>query len=347
MKNIVICCDGTANDVRGAHTNVLRFYRSLVRDDSQIAYYDSGVGTLADPSLMISPAKSLGRSLDMAVGSSVMRQVCTAYRFLVRHWHEGDKVFLIGFSRGAYAVRALAGMLYRVGLVRQELEHLTELGWSAYSGADFKACGSFRYAFSQKAEVPIHFVGVWDTVSSFGAMTSFKTLPQTRNNRLITHIRHAVAMHERRVCFKPNLFGENNQDVLEVWFKGTHGDIGGGWPEEKSGLAKITLQWMYEEAQRFDCQLKSRQIQFFLGESEKQHSQVGPNPNQETNNSMTGLWHLLEFLPRREWDHTSKPEGMSWHVPNLYRPREIPEDAVIHPTAQDTAPKNFFRRFAR
>lgn len=347
MKNIVICCDGTANDVRGPHTNVLRFFRSLVRDDSQIAYYDSGVGTVADPSLMISPAKSLGKSLDMAVGSSVMRQVCSAYRFLVKNWQEGDKVFLFGFSRGAYAVRALAGLLYRTGLLRPELEHLTELGWTAYSSADFRACGSFKYAFAQKSPIPIHFMGVWDTVSSFGAMTSFKTLPQTRNNSLVAHIRHAVAIHERRVCFKPNLFGEKNQDVIEIWFKGAHGDVGGGWPEEKSGLAKITLQWMYEESQKFDCKLKPHQIKFFLGESDVEHSQVKPNPSQKVNNSMVGLWHLLEFLPRREWDHTTKPEMMRWHLPNLYRSREIPDGAVIHPTAQETEPKDFFRSFRR
>ena len=76
MNNIVICCDGTSNDIAGAPTNVLRFYRSLERNDKQLAYYDSGVGTLDDPSMLTNPGKAIGRKLDMAVGYSVKRQVC-------------------------------------------------------------------------------------------------------------------------------------------------------------------------------------------------------------------------------------------------------------------------------
>ena len=168
MKNIVICCDGTSNDISGAPTNVLRFYRSLQRDTTQLTYYDSGVGTLPDPSLFTDAGKKLGKNIDMALGYSVKNQVCKAYQFLTRHWEPDDQIYLLGFSRGAYSVRALAGMLYRLGVARRELEHLNELGWSIYSSADFKACSNFKYSFSQSHPVSIHFLGVWDTVSSFG-----------------------------------------------------------------------------------------------------------------------------------------------------------------------------------
>ena len=86
MKNIVICCDGTSNDISGAPTNVLRFYRSLTRHETQLAYYDSGVGTLPDPSSLTDPGKAIGKKIDMAVGISVKRQACVAYEFLTRHW---------------------------------------------------------------------------------------------------------------------------------------------------------------------------------------------------------------------------------------------------------------------
>ena len=82
MKNIVICCDGTANDISGAPTNVLRLYRCLERDDEQLAYYDSGVGTLDASSMLTDTARMIGRTIDKAVGYSVKRQVLSAYRFL-------------------------------------------------------------------------------------------------------------------------------------------------------------------------------------------------------------------------------------------------------------------------
>ncbi len=238
MKNIVICCDGTSNDISGAPTNVLRCYRSLVRDDSQLTYYDSGVGTLPDPSMLTDPGKAIGMKLDMAVGYSVKDQACKAYRFLTRRWEANDKIYLIGFSRGSYAVRALAGMVHAVGLVRQELEHLDELAWSVYSSADFLACSNFKFAFSQNDRINIYFVGVWDTVSSFGRLTNYKTLPYTANNPSIEHIRHAVAIHEKRVAFKANLFRpkdiSQHKSFDQIWFKGAHCDVGGGYSEEES-----------------------------------------------------------------------------------------------------------------
>ena len=334
MKNIVICCDGTSNDISSAPTNVLRCYRSLVRDDSQLTYYDSGVGTIADPSMLTDPGKALGKKLDMAVGYSVKDQVCKAYRFLTRYWEPDDKIFLIGFSRGAYAVRALAGMIHMLGLVRSELEHLDELGWSVYSGADFLACSNFKYAFSRQDSIKVHFVGVWDTVSSFGRMTNFKTLPYTANNASIEHVRHAVAIHENRVCFKANLFrpksAGQHQSFEQIWFKGAHCDVGGGYSEEESGLAKVALDWMYQAAAGLQCKLDKNQMDFYLGQSQSKTFQCKPDPNATIHKSIEGFWHVLEFLPRKQWNHDVEPERMTWYLPNLYRARKIPEDAVFH-----------------
>ena len=340
MKNIVICCDGTSNDISGAPTNVLRFYRSLERNDSQLAYYDSGVGTIPDPSMLTDPGKAFGKTLDMAVGYSVKDQVCRAYRFLTKYWEPDDKIFIIGFSRGSYSARALAGMIHALGLVRTDLEHLDELGWSVYSGADFRACSNFRFAFSRTDQIKIHFLGVWDTVSTFGRITNLKTLPYTADNPSVKNIRHAVAIDEKRVCFKANLFRPDDvgqHDSFEqIWFAGAHCDVGGGYPENESGLAKIALEWMYQEAQKLDCKLDSNQIDFFMGRgaTSAKFGQCPADPTTKIHHSIKGFWHFLEFLPRRQWSHEANREGMRWHMPNFYRARKIPDGSIFHPSVQ-------------
>ncbi len=339
MKNIVICCDGTSNDISGAPTNVLRFYRSLARDEGQLAYYDSGVGTIADPSMLTDPGRAFGKKLDMAVGYSVQRQARQAYRFLSEHWQPDDAVYLAGFSRGAYAVRALAGMVHRLGILRRDSLHLDNLGWSIYSAADFKACANFKYSFSTRQDVPIHMMCAWDTVSSFGRITNFKTLPDTRRNPSIAHIRHAVAIHENRACFKANLFSPENQDCVELWFNGCHSDIGGGYDEQESGLAKIALEWMIDEARELGCRFLEDQVEFFLGRSDSEYFQRTPDPNDKIHVPVQGFWHALEFVPRRQWNHHVQPERMTWFAPNLYRDRELPTGARLHSSVnQRTAP---------
>src|SRR2546425_222066 len=110
-KNIVICCDGTNNEIVGNQTNVLRLFRMLVHDSSQIASYDAGVGTKADPTAQWPLRRLIRKRLDSAIGESIRANVLEGYRFLMEHWMEEDSIFLFGFSRGAYTVRALAAMI--------------------------------------------------------------------------------------------------------------------------------------------------------------------------------------------------------------------------------------------
>jgi uncharacterized protein (DUF2235 family) len=125
------------------------------------------------------------RKIDMAIGYSLRDNFCKSYRFLVRNYVPGDQVFLFGFSRGAYTVRALAGAIHRQGLVRPELESLAEYAWAAYSNdmhdlderAMFRADARFAKYFSLDHDIRIHFVGVFDTVSSFGWIWDYRTLP--------------------------------------------------------------------------------------------------------------------------------------------------------------------------
>src|SRR5262249_28605097 len=174
-RNIVVCCDGTGNEVATDATNVLRLFRMLQRDDRQVAYYDGGVGTLVDPAALSTFRKYFSRRLDAAIGLRVRENVIAAYRFLVRTYQPGDRIYLFGFSRGAYTVRAVAGLIHMLGLVRPELEHLATLAWAVYANEAnvytvshrFAGGNRFNRCFGVAPKPTIHLVGAWDTVSSF------------------------------------------------------------------------------------------------------------------------------------------------------------------------------------
>ena len=261
-KNIVICCDGTTNEIATDSTNVVRLYRMLVRDARQLAYYDAGVGTMADPAAMTRLQKWVSKNLDAAIGHTLKANFVLAYRFLARAYEAGDRIYLFGFSRGAYTVRALAGAIHFLGLLRPELEDLAQLAWTIYSDEDedlsvtprFRGGNRFKKSFAVQPDVRVHFVGVWDTVSAFGWVSNLRTLPSTANNPSIDHIRHALAIDERRALFNANIFRPadpaQHVSIKQVWFAGTHSDIGGGFPAEEGALSRITLQWMLREAEQ-------------------------------------------------------------------------------------------------
>src|SRR5688500_17454032 len=111
-RNIVVCCDGTGNEIASHETNVLRLYRALERDEGQLTFYDPGVGTLADPMALTRWRKFVQRKLDATIGRSLCQNFSDAYRFVSRNYQEGDQIYLFGFSRGAYTARAVAGAIH-------------------------------------------------------------------------------------------------------------------------------------------------------------------------------------------------------------------------------------------
>ncbi|KAH9059125.1 hypothetical protein EDB87DRAFT_1624822, partial [Lactarius vividus] len=202
----------------------------------------------------------------------------------MQSYNVGDKVCLFGFSRGAYTARALAGMLHKVGLLSRDNTEQIPFAYELYkSDGNVALAQGFKVAFSR--EVPIEFVGVWDTVSSVGFIVS-ETLPFTDVNTTIRVFRQALALDEHRAKFLPNLYcysvpskpvtrdlggddklkpaqgtvpGREDEiyetDVKEVWFAGCHTDVGGGSTPDSTehSLANIPLRWMIQEAMRADC----------------------------------------------------------------------------------------------
>src|SRR5215207_756215 len=135
-KNIVICLDGTGNEVnaRGV-TNVFKIVELLDLSDpaKQVVYYDPGVGTFAAPTAWSGAARRLSRLGGLALGHGLRHNLGEAYTFLMNTWQPGDRVFVFGFSRGAYNARALCGMLYRVGLLRPGSENLVPYAVRVYA----------------------------------------------------------------------------------------------------------------------------------------------------------------------------------------------------------------------
>jgi len=124
-KNIVLCCDGTANEFAQDNTNVVKLYSTLIHNDpSQCTYYHPGVGTMEPPGTLTPLRRRMTRLLGLAFGAYLENDIRDAYVFLMQTYGPNDRVFLFGFSRGAYTVRAVASLLHMYGLLRPGNEAL-------------------------------------------------------------------------------------------------------------------------------------------------------------------------------------------------------------------------------
>lgn len=363
-KNIVICCDGTGNQIDTHLSNVLKLYRMLPENKEQIRYYDPGVGTLSDNLNWLPQLASAKRVFGLATGKGINQNILDAYCFLMNTYEEGDRVYLFGFSRGAYTVRAIAGLIYQAGLLQPEQTNIADYALNAYRVSNFRkeqdsAFNQWRFSrVTGSRRVPIHFMGMWDTVSSIlvpnpGANTYFTrhNLPFTEFNPAVKNVRHAAAIDERRRMFRlhrwtkgqvyrPNPFNgeDEDQNFKETWFAGVHSDIGGGYPEKESALAKIPLDWMVNEATTLGLQIDDFLYRrLVLGHERKGSSReyVKPDANGKMHQSLQGLWKVLEYLPKRErwlkWQDRSTFAG--WYLPQA-EPRYIEPGAVIHDSVQ-------------
>lgn len=334
-KNIVICCDGTGQEFGDRNTNVIKLYRTLQQDQSQIAYYHPGLGTIGAPNALSKLAQWWTKVLGLAFGYGLAANIGDAYAYLMENYEEGDRVYLFGFSRGAYTVRALAAMLHMYGLLPPGNEGLVRYIARMFRGQNrqtFALAAKFKATFSGPCQV--HFLGVWDTVSSVGWIYNPVKLPYTTMNPDVSLVRHAVSVDERRAYFRQNLFGNSvdGQDVQQIWFAGSHSDIGGGYLEPQSGLSKITLEWMVQEAAAAGLRINTARKDRVLGADNSKYAQ--PDPTAKLHNSLWeafGLWWILELWPKRYWDVSTDPPSYRWRWP-LGRPRYIAPGSLVHQT---------------
>lgn len=266
-KKLIICCDGTwqepENNLAGntIPTNVLKITRAIQPENSvdkspQIVFYDAGVGT----------GNRLDKFLGGAFGVGLSANILQAYRFLATNYAPGDEIFCFGFSRGAYSVRSLSGLIDTIGLLpKSELGKLAK----AYHYYRTPPLKRNRDKFLDVLElidqvrnaermVRINFLGVWDTVGALGIPTPLlgpisKKLwvgfHDTKLSGNVDYAYQAVAIDERRGPYKPDLWtaGGNAKEIMQVWFTGSHSDIGGG--NVDTGLSDQALTWMIDLAQ--------------------------------------------------------------------------------------------------
>lgn len=260
MANIVVCADGTWNrpeeDIETDHaTNVLKIARAIkpiAQATKQQVFYDWGLG-------------SYHSSVTAGVaGSGIQKNIVDGYRYIVQNYTNGDNIYLFGFSRGAYTVRALCGLINNCGIIKRADAKLIERAWRIYKSKSDKyhpngsSAKQFRADHCHRSR-KVHFVGVWDTVGSLGIPFSIMGLLDGRDEFYDTKMgsnvsiaRHALAIDEQRQDFEPTIWDSRRTvDLEQVWFAGVHSDVGGSYgPDEQTGtsVSDLPLAWMLGEA---------------------------------------------------------------------------------------------------
>jgi len=354
-RNLVVCSDGTGNTFAQHVSNVSHLVQSadLTSPNQQVVFYDQGIGTTAslvddikrfktsadgnrDGLIILDPprvpvARSLAKLAGLTAGYGLFANLREMYQALAKHHNrETDLVFLMGFSRGAFTVRALAGLLYRCGLPASRFADDDEAFSCCFSQAyaaykphceDWARIDRFRKVY-QAEDVAIHFLGIWDTVKSYGGIWP-QSLPHLRYNPIIRNVRHALALNEHRSWFLPTSWGGIDRDahlaptirfdpryerqvVKEVWFVGCHSDIGGG--DKEAETAKIACRWMLGEATHAGL-LLDRHCQNWIFEPDQS------NMKPDIHESYGAGWWLSDLIPRWELDNSTRPPGYPFKWP--------------------------------
>jgi uncharacterized protein (DUF2235 family) len=358
-RNLVICCDGTNNEFGEVNTNVVRLAQVIDRNPlKQLLYYDPGVGTMAEPGVYGFLHKWASKINGLAFGGGLDWKVQEAYSFLMDYWQPGDRIFIFGFSRGAYSARVLAAMLHEIGLLPRGAYNLVPYAMNIFKGSrDERAkgktdqyetlCKNFRWTFSrpvfphdEQRHLPVHFLGVWDTVSSVGWVWDPERFRYTARNPSVSIIRHAVSIDERRWFFRQNLFKPLEpapdgtppppQDLLEVWFPGVHCDVGGGYGrtlnDQPSELWRVTFDWMLHHARAAGLLIDPIRLDSVLAPIPSD-----PRPwNDARHESLEGPWFLAEYFPKQVWNSKSQKHELAIGGCGS---RTIPSGALIHKSA--------------
>lgn len=282
-RKLVVCLDGTNDEIgRGRPSNVAKVFEMLDLDhpDEQLAYYDPGVGTLPSSNTRGKIARAADVLAGLAVGYGLRANVSQAYTWLMNNYRPGDRVYVFGFSRGAFTARALVSMLECPGLLRSGSDNLIDYAVQNYASraklqgnapdgirafADSFCWGTFTDPMSVKPPddksdgmdldaatrihaVPVEYLGIWDTVYAGFVLPdrtgdALRKWSGIRTLGNVRQLRHAVSMDDRRLPYRPVLV-EPRDEFREAWFAGVHSDVGGTF--ENCQLAMISLKWVFD-----------------------------------------------------------------------------------------------------
>jgi len=291
MKNILVFADGTGNEggllPDESRTNVYKLYRatrtgpdSIIDPKKQLALYVPGIGT--PTARHDSGWDRFKEAVRQMFGFGLTQKIIDCYVAIVGVWEPGDRIYLFGFSRGAYTVRCLAHLLELCGIPTSERngaplsldpsslrrvakEAVSCIYWlgmprdetvASERAASFRA--SFKSQVGRAAGASAYFIGIWDAVAAIGWQRFFPDWAYDRHfTSDVQYARHLQSIDEGRKDFKrvpwggsgtvkwPDREGEPEQ-FDQIWFAGNHADVGGSYPENESRLSDITLAWMVE-----------------------------------------------------------------------------------------------------
>ena len=212
----------------------------------------------------------------------------------MHNYEEGDDLFLFGFSRGAYTARSLVGLIRNCGLLRKSKAGRFMSAMDLYrkpdDPPDSPEARRFREANSR--EVPIAFLGVWDTVGALGIpLRGLHRLTRRKHqfhdielSSIVKHAYQALAIDERRWPFRASVWKalpKEGQTVEQVWFPGVHGDVGGGYAA--NGLSDAAFAWLMAKATDHGLALDAEYVA----------EQIKPDPLSTLHDSRTGFYKLL------------------------------------------------------
>lgn len=333
---IVVCADGTWNrpeeDIEtDTPTNVLRMARAIrpFDDDGQPqqVFYDWGVGSY------------YGKVSGGITGSGIHKNITDAYRYIIQNYEPGAEIFLFGFSRGAYTIRSLCGLINNCGILKRPDAALIEQAFDHYKkvSAKWAPKGKAAVRFREQhahASREIRFAGAWDTVGALGIPFSllglFDRTDEFYDTKLGSNVRiarHALAIDERREDFEPTLWEPRaGLDLEQVWFAGVHGDIGGGYQPDKQGrtTSDFALEWMMGEATNAGLSLEAH-----LPDS------LNASVQAPVHRSVRHIYRFRGTEPR-PLERPGRPTGIHrsvkarWEADPEYRPENLRDYLDVH-----------------
>ncbi|KAF4584154.1 sporulation associated protein [Ophiocordyceps camponoti-floridani] len=369
IKRLVLFFDGTGNSFSGsnADTNVIKMLNKLARSDSnQLHYYQTGIGTYdvrnegsVDNNWLVQRWSSLLQTMDQGFGTTFASHLMAGYRFLMRYYNAGDKIYMFGFSRGAFIARFLARMLNTVGLLCKGNEEMVRFAYTLYrrhlqdeTRTISDEVEAFSRTFCRRETIPggragtetnvrVFFLGIWDCVNSVAVLERNAPAAATVSGTA-HHVRHAVAVDERRVKFRPALL---SQDKLRSLFR-TRKPVKSSAHarEDKFQMSDVPLAWMMSEIEAVGEMVPEAALRF--GPSACGFHRRYKERREQTRTSVlhdslrfghgTGffrvlLWRFLEYMPFISRRELIRDKWVNKRFrPNWGSARDIPLDAVMH-----------------
>lgn len=319
-RNLVFFFDGTGDWAGTGRTNVLKMFQAAENSEEQLCFYFGGVGTLGSGNAISGWKRLYLKMLDLAVATGLRDVVLAGYTKIAELYEEGDRICLIGFSRGAFTARLVAALIKNFGLLEKRSVHLAPYLWQAISNTDpfdkfMDEARRISKNFGRKDKPPVAMMGLFDTVSSVGIFERFQVFPYADKNDLVREIRHAVSIDESRNAFPEQLAVPDDNNVFEVWFPGVHRDVGGGAPDNR-GFESITLDWMVTECEKLELRFDRSKLTF---EAERALHLGGFDP-----------YVFVGLYPQFMFDHDLQTRGqINFSVGRVWRSVKIGVPAVL------------------